>query len=120
MLEKAWAHVGVIFPRSNSQKQMRAGNPVHIEGNGPARADDAEEEGPEEEPTLFATLNLNWVQMKVEFRGNVTIEASVHVFEVVAPRILIVSVGHGIGFVEAASSAEGQGCSGVEEHLPLP
>ena len=107
---------------SNTHKKMRPRFLVTSSSYPPARANDSEEEEPEEEPSLFTIVNLNRVQMKMVLWSNIIVESGVHILKMMSSSVWNHRVCFWIRFVETAAS----GCShhhwlasSIEESLSL-
>jgi hypothetical protein len=59
-------------------------------------------------------LDLNRVQMHVEFRREVRVQDCVYVFEVCSAGVLVEGVGFGVWSVEVAATGGRNGCVCVE------
>ena len=66
MAEDPWSHVCVIWARSNSWEHHGSSLLVALSSHEPAWEDDHRKVGEEQEPTLFARLDLERMEMHVE------------------------------------------------------
>jgi len=103
VIGKARNHVSSIASGSHTGEHHATGPNVKLASSKPHRANNAEEIGQAEKVALTRVLNLNGVQMQVELRSKVGVKDSVDVFHVCAARILVQTIGFGVGAVEATT-----------------
>ena len=71
----------------------------------PAWENDGTEVSQEEEPSLFARLDLEGVQMHVKLWTDITVENGIDVLEVDPASLLVLGVWHWVWLVEATSGS---------------
>ena len=97
------SHMGMIWTWSNARVQHGSHVFVTLSCNQPAREDDEGEVCQYQEPSLFARLDLERMQMHMELGPNVGVKNSIDVFKVDSSGLFVRGVWQRIRFVEPTS-----------------
>ena len=107
VMEKSWCHMSLFGAVSYATDQTRSSHLLEGFSDIPHGQNAARKVDKEQEYGLFRRLDLEWVEMKVEFGANVWVKNCVNIFEVVPACILVIPVRFQVGAVEVTASSSG-------------
>ena len=104
VVDDAATHVGVVVAGSKRREVVAAGELVEPPGHEPDGHDDQCEVNHDQSDTFLGGPNLNRVEVHVVLGGEVTVHNGVDLLEMVPARVLVQTIGLGVGSVPVTAT----------------